>query len=642
MKDDRRPSRPHSPAVILAATDRLARELRLAESAQALSGQGGPDAAGRPVLWRPSEIRTLQGWAEQIWLDTWPQEQILNAVEELCIWQDTIQRDRDSDDRLAKMTLARKARTAASLARQYRISLSDIEQPTQDEALLANWANAVEEKLRQRGYITREQAVERAAEGLRTGRIAPPEGLTFVHGHLQITPLQQYLMDAVAATGVPVMSVRTLDSEAAGAPSVSCHQSPSRNDQYEVVAERIAAAWSRAHDGGQGQGPGRTLIVMPGVDAPGADARRDALETALKEYVAPWLLQPNGASRPVPWRYARGRSLSGQATVSIALEICELQQYDNPFSVLSRILLSPVLWTPEQRQVTASQEERLRRISGSRYSANDLRLRPGDDPPEHARQAASRLQALIEDSVNMPEHGYPSQYAQLWNARLETLGWPGPQPLDTLRYQGALAMRRALDEFSAMDVHIGRCSQATALRWLREIINTRSLEPSAQHEQPILIVSPEDAAGIQAEQIFVVDATADEIPAPASRIAFLSKATLTRAGYEWATPNGSLAWARRFCAHLSALSPHIEVHAPQRDERGGQLSPTELFGVAWERPQGRDRAPTQSQAWRSQANMQWSQIEAAMPTMDGCAAVRRSLPISALRPWWRCAGAAWA
>ncbi|MES1263447.1 MAG: hypothetical protein ABUL69_03770, partial [Peristeroidobacter soli] len=117
-----------------------------------------------------------------------------------------------------------------------------------------------------------------------------------------------------------------------------------------------------------GDEPPPTLLVL----CADPDSQRGLIESAFKPVLAPWLLLPAEGTRPVPWRFSSGRGLDQDPLIAVALAICGLSEYDNSLDEVSRVLMASVLWTPEQRELTAQADFSLRDEGGTRFTLHAL------------------------------------------------------------------------------------------------------------------------------------------------------------------------------------------------------------------------------------------------------------------------------
>ncbi|MGH8454310.1 MAG: PD-(D/E)XK nuclease family protein, partial [Nevskiales bacterium] len=175
----------------------------------------------------------------------------------------------------------------------------------------------------------------------------------------------------------------------------------------------------------------------------------------------------------------------------------------------------------------------------------------------------------------------------------------------------------ALATFSAMDRQIGTLAHGAALGWLREIVSSKAFEPRADHDQPILILTPDEAAGLPADHLFIVDATDDVLPGPSRRYPLLATEALLAAGVPAVTADSALATASALVAQLRTQSAAIHLSYSELDERGAQRQPTPLFGadLPWLK-YDRQTAQTAAERAASQPLLAWPADDPIPPVRD--------------------------
>ncbi|MGH8458650.1 MAG: hypothetical protein ACRESV_04815, partial [Nevskiales bacterium] len=355
----------------------------------------------------------------------------------------------------------------------------------------------------------------------------------------------------------------------------------------------------------QSEGPPVILVACPD-----PQARRERIEAAFRPVLAPWLLLPGEGQRPLPWRFARGRGLDRQPLVVAALSICGLSEHGNTLDELSRLLLASVLWTPAQRELCAQADSVLRELGGTQFP---LRLLARHVP----EPLGMRFQALLERVRTESKRALPSQWVEHFTQRLALLGWPGERPLASTGFQAREQWTLMLATLSAMDRQIGTLVHGVALDWLREIVSSKTFEPRADHDQPVLILTPDEATGLPADHLFMVDATDDVLPGPSRHYPLLATEALLAAGVPNVTADSALATASALVAQLRTQSAAIHLSYSELDERGAQRQPTPLFGadLPWLK-YDRQTAQTAAERAASQPLLAWPADDPIPPVRD--------------------------
>lgn len=542
-------------ALTLTTSETLARTLRREHAlARKRSGAGA---------WEVPAIYSLRRWCREQWLQTWPEEQLLHAVQELALWQGVIKDDPVAANVLSPNALAREARAMGRLVTQFEINPAVIPRFTEEHQAFARWHRAVAQKLLTQRWVTEAEIPGRVAALLDAGTLSPPPSLCVAGALHLLTPLENRLLRSLEQAGCAVQRL-----------SSSTHQASLSACSYGDDAQHYHAVACALRD-----------LLLPFTDSDELPTllvscediatQRDAIEAAFRPVLAPWLLLPGEGQRPIPWRFAVGRSLDQQPLVAVALTICGLTENENTLDTLSRLLLASVLWTPAQREQTAKTDFALRDLGGSYFSLR-LLARLTEEP------LGMRFQNLLEAVRAEPRLALPSAWAARFVQRLSALGWPGERVLHSAAFQAQERWQLALSTFSAMDRQLGEQSCSAALSWLREIVANQGFEARADHDQPILITTLTEAAALPADHLFILDATDAALPPAPRRYPLLATEALVAAAVPDATAASSLTAATELVARLRAQAQHIHLGYAQLDARGAERQPSTLFGeLAW-------------------------------------------------------------
>lgn len=537
--------------LILTATDRLARALREDDSlARRAAGAG---------VWEAPQIKSLRQWVQDQWTASWPPEQLLDSTQELALWTEAVLAD--STGLIAPLAAAREARRTEQLVHRHAL-VPERWGSTQEEHLaFLRWRRRVQARKRREGWITAAELPAAVAQAIREKRIRVPEALRLQGFVEDPAPAEQALLEALAQAGTRIEHAET-------PPRTTTPQRLRPADpeaQYRLIGLALRERLKRL---GPDDLPPRLILALPD-----PEAARDLIERLFRPLLAPWLDQPGEGSRPVPWRWGRGRPLAEQPWIAVALGICQLRPGGNAPADLSRLLLSTALWTGEDRPAAAEADLRLRDRGWPRVRW----LRLLEALPAALRP---RFEALGEVMARAARRGLPSDWAQHYRDRLNALGWPGRGTLDSAAYQAVADWDALLHRLSAMDAQLGAVESAVALRWLGELARATRFEPRAEYPQPIQILPLEEAVGLPCDALYVGDLLGGQFPGPAQASPLLPLEAQQRAGIPAASPGLWLAQARRLATHLAVLAPEVRLYAPAADAQGAEADPTPLFGAS--------------------------------------------------------------
>ena len=540
----------------LTATDGLARALRedisLARQAQGLAA------------WEAPRILTLQRWILDSWSAGWPAELLLQPAQELVLWRDLIDQDEAGAALLSPLSAAREARRADQLARRYQLDPSRMPAWREEHQAFLRWRARFDARLRRQGWLTAADLPAALSRRLRDRALPLPPAIRLCGFAQPLPPAEQALLDALREAGV---AVEQEPARPASAPRLRRHADAEA--QFRAIALDIRERLRPYAD--HARPPPRIVLALPD-----PDARRDLIETVFRPLLAPWLALPDGA-RAAPWRWEQGRPLAEQAWIDTALAIAALEPAGNEPATLSRLLLSAALWNETERGLAAEADYRLR-------DSGQPRLRLAlvlDALPQPLQPRFAALAGVVQAA---PRRALPSAWALHWQARLDAIGWPGSEALDSAAFQAVREWSRLLTRLGSMDLQLGAVGGAEALLWLRELARGQRFSPRVEHLQPITVLSYEEAAGLHCDALYIADASLDAFPGAARPSPFLAPELQLSAGLPGATPALQLQRAQRLARHLLTLSAEVQVSHAGVDERGAALQASPLFAAEGEWP----------------------------------------------------------
>ncbi len=554
------------------------------------------------TTWETPSIHGLRRWCRDQWLQTWPSAQLLHGVQELALWQRAIDQDGAARTVLSQSALAREARAMGRLATRYRIDVSQAPCYTEEHQAFARWHRAIRQELNARDWVLECELPQLVSDLVRKGEIPIPASLSLAGSIQQLTPQERHLLATLEQAGCRNQPCESPSRQ----PSMHAIAFTNDDQQFRGLAQAISTCLLSA----EGRTDALPVIL---VVCPDPASRRTQIEHAFRPVLAPWLLLPGEGQRPIPWRFASGLGLDRQPLASVALSVCGLSEHKNTLDELSRLLLASVLWTPEQRQACAQADYKLRDLGGTQFPLK-LLARHVPEP------LGMRFQALLEQIHHEPQRALPSQWVEHFKRRLSLLGWPGDRALASTAFQAREQWNLALATFSAMDQQLRELTHGSALGWLREIVSSKPFEPRADHDQPILVLSPEEAIGLPADHLFIVDATNDVLPGAVQRYPLLATEVLVAAGVPGITAAAALDSACQWVAQIQQQADVLHLSYATVDARGAERQPTSLFGkeLAWVEAQATS-TPVAAERAAAEPMLVWPDEDPIPPVQDAAA-----------------------
>ncbi|TJY57309.1 hypothetical protein E4T66_18050 [Sinimarinibacterium sp. CAU 1509] len=557
---------------IIAASDRVARDLRVRYSqAQKAAGRQG---------WFAPEIHSFRAWVSDAWMSQWPTEQLLYGAQELSLWLYAVESTEIGRGIVNKTAAARSARQVDRLLKRYGVDEAALVKPLpgDDEAAFGQWRAIVADKLKAKQWVTEDELPGRLLSALANQSWTPPGKILWV-GFLNETAMQCQLREALVAAGVDLEVTLGLDAVEA---QVSVRRPQSRIDQFRLIAAEVRDRLMPFTGKADADTPRLAILV------PDLQEARLSLEPVLREYVAPQSLVAGPEAGRRPWRYARGQALSEHPMIATALDVFDIEGGVDDLATVSRVLLSPWVFSGCSMASRADFELRIRNAGGTRFRRGRVhRLAQAwhDRAPQHGffKTAAEWFEVLGD----APAEQLPSAWAERWEMLLGAAGWGVATDASRELSQVQTSWAEALDALRAMDTQVREVSQRRAVVWLREILAETPFQPAADYLQPLQILGYDDVAGMAFDWVAVCDFTASNAPGAVFASGFVPADVLSAAGMLEATPEGCLVKATRWVEHLRTIAPQIEVYAPHVDDRGAELVPSRLidgWGDGGDRP----------------------------------------------------------
>lgn len=616
------------PPVILCATHRLTRELRLAHGrAQVAAGQ---------VRWAALQTATVSQWCSALLREALlsgalpvgvAPRLVLSATQERVLWERVIAEDAASDEAVDfydRAGLAGVAAEANALASAWRLHLSaDAAQSTatmsEETRRFIAWRDAFRSRCKEHGWLEPVRGLDWQIEALARGAGRLPTTVVFAgfdrlplqevpqkasqlapNLASQLAPQLAHLARVLAERGVRVMELR-LEGEAAGqAKAVALP---------ERAAEcRAAAAWA-AQRLNAALSASSAPAVRIGIIVPELAALRETLNDALDEYLQPAALNPAQAQctdSPRRHAFSLGVPLTREPLVQVALELLTLAA--NPGRVeQARLgeLLRGAFWSSEIETDARHRIEALMREKLAPEVTLERLLRLARRA-ELDKIAAPRLVADLARLAGWRAANGGRQLPSTWATRfadlLGAVGWPGERALTPRETEARAAFDEMLDSLGTLDAVLGKASVTggnphgtgdTASR-LRKLCAERMFQPeltsAAAAQVAISVMGPLEPAAAPFDALWVMGMNEHLWP-PAARPNPLLPADLQRrTGLPEASAEGQVALARAAHERLLKSAPEVVFSFAQADG-GRELRASPLLAhiarvESWDMPKG--------------------------------------------------------
>ncbi|MCO4810280.1 MAG: PD-(D/E)XK nuclease family protein [Gammaproteobacteria bacterium] len=356
--------------------------------------------------------------------------------------------------------------------------------------------------------------------------------------------------------------------------SVSDAPVPVRSGQPDLVPFatkedelRAAGDWARAR---LQENPEQYIaIVANGLD-------RDAARMAglVREGLMPgYRLSPTPLADALNVSY--GRRLSSYPLISIGLLWLRWLVRDLRATEVSQLLRSPLI-VAGPGSGRARLELRLRRLPDRHWSPSMITsaLQGKDESPD-ASEWLQRVAAITKNRRDLTGAASPAHWAVTVDEVLKAAGWPGKQRLRSAEFQAVNRWRDLLNDLARMDLVSARMSLETALNQLESMAADAVFQPESEHAR-VHLMGPLEASGLEFDALWLTGVTAAQWPPAGNPSALVSRRLQEQHGMPDATPDDTVAYARRLLGSLCAAAPVMVCSYPLTEDDAEQ-TPSDLL-----------------------------------------------------------------
>lgn len=551
-----------SPPVILCASHRLTRELRLAH--------GRAQAAAGRLRWAALQTATLSQWCgavlrEALLSGALPPgilpRRVLSAMQERVLWEQVIADDAAADDVADfydRAGLAAAAAEANALAEAWRLPLNaDMAASTEAARFLA-WREVFRQRCKEHGWLEAVRALEGQVDALARGAGRMPAAVVFA-GFSRMSPQEARLARVLSERGVRIFEFHAGRDAPAEAQAVAL---PDRAAEC-----RAAAAWAaqRLNDA-----PGSRIAIV----VPELAALRDTLDDSLAAAL------PGRVRRHA---FAVGAPLARQPLVQVALELLVLAA--SVATSAGRVeqarlgeLLRGTYWTSEiETDARHRLEARMREKLPPEISIERLArlLRRAELDGLAAPQLLAHLEAL--QAFRQPGRHLPSHWRERFAELLAAVGWPGERPLLEPEAQAQAAFDEMLVGLSDLDGVLGKVGAGDTANRLRKLCAERMfLAESGNAGVAVQVMGPLEPLASPYDALWVMGMNDHLWPPPPRANPLLPAELQRRATTPEASAEVQVALARAAHERLLRSAPTVVFSCAQADG-GRALRPSPLL-----------------------------------------------------------------
>lgn len=550
---------------VITATTRLARELRR-------DHDQFQEAEGR-ASWPTAQIMPLSAWLAEMWKNGLFSDhpatagRLLRPAEERLIWEDVI-RSMAGNSLLDVPSTAEAAGRSWERLCGWAIPLdTEAWNASEDARTFLGWAREFQARCRRNGWISSAELPGSVADLIDRGAARVPGEAEFA-GFLELSPVQQRLIDALVRRGVKVRE-RAHINEGGDAARVGFA------DAGREI--RAAAEWARRCL--ESDPDGRDPPFRIGIVVPGLSQRRDEIERAFGD-----VLHPRNRLRPDldPVRcfnISLGRPLDEHPVIQTAFLFLGTDPGDLAVERAGRMLRSPFLpGAAEEMTGRALLDADLRAVGAPEVSLSDVidlvRQRRGDSG---CPGLVTLLETWSEKYKTLQASRLPSDWAPALSAFLHDIGWPGDRTLDSIEYQTLEVWRELLSNLANLDDVFGLIPLHEAVDVLRNLSTARQFQPESA-PAPVQILGVFESSGLCFDRLWLMGLhdgawPADPVPDP-----FIPVRLQRQYDLPGSSPIRELEFTRLLTGRLLSSAPSVVVSYPEREE-DADLAVSPLVGM---------------------------------------------------------------
>lgn len=516
-------------------------------------------ATGREV-WEAADILPVGAFIERLYDDARYSDvsaalpRLLTDAQEQELWQAAIRSSRWGDLLLTVSQAATDCRRAWTLAHEWDIAGALGKFPGNDDArAFAEWSDDYARRCHRDGNTDGARLPDVVANLLGSATVRRPAMLV-LYAFDVVPPQLRRFLDVCARQGIEVCACgpRLQPGE------VQRFAFASAREELEAAARwartRLEAGAGRAADGSSGVG--RIGVVVPELGP-----RRKEVARVFARIMRPGHNLPGAESAALPFNISIGAPLSDYPLVHAALSIIELAGSEVGFEQAAKLIRSPFLAGAESGMARRARlEAAMRRIAPARLTLGKLVGLVESDP-----DLRSLLDALFTRAkLNPLAERSPQDWGRHFSELLAAAGFPGERGLDSVEFQTRAKFNETLAEFAKLEHVAPRMSFAYALARLRRLCADTLFQPETP-DAPVQVLGVLESAGLEFDALWVSGLTDDVWPLRARPNPFLPPALQRKAGIPEASPEATLARARRITEGWLGAAGEVILSHPEMD-----------------------------------------------------------------------------
>ena len=467
--------------------------------------------------WPTLPCYSIDGWLQSLWEKlqqcyfNGSDKLLLKPVQETLIWERIIQEHSQGHELLNPRLTAAMAIDAWHRLQQWQMDTESSGSLQGEMALFKRWMDRYVERCRDSKYTDSSLILHSLNQALAESILELPKAIA-LYGFDVITPLTRRLLDSYTERGVNVYPVNI--SKDAEIWRIQLDD----EDKEIITAARWAAALLARHE--------NTRSIQIGIVVPQLASIRAKVERLFNNVFEPQHLLTSYARHVSPLNFSAAQPLGETPLVQAAVNALQLNRQQLEMELVSHILRSPFIGITDELSLRAILDVELR--SGSLLvSTPALRAAAGKyGCPDLFRRLRQFHQ--LHRAGHRYEH-MPSEWAMIFAAQLQVLGWPGSRPLDAVEFQQVQHWHTVMEQLAALDQVTGAVDLNMVLAQLRQLALQHPFHARTA-QSPVQILGMLEAAGMLFDYVWVMHMDDRNWPMPPQPPPDLGRTNLLRQG----------------------------------------------------------------------------------------------------------------
>jgi len=501
--------------------------------------------SSQPITWQSPDILPITSWLQRCWQeltsvnDSQQPLLLLNNIQEQVLWQQIIRNSSASNPLLQIEATAQAAQQAWQLCQQWNINYRDsIFTYTEDSKTWQSWAAQFEKLCNDNQWLDLSTLPYQLINAFQAKTITLPKRI-FLVGFDEINPQQTKLFEILRQQGCKILDINHLHETS------HAQQLALINTEAEIksMAQWSYQLWQQG-------------IKQIGCVIPNLTTIRSKVITIFNEVFSEKI-------HATPFNISAGLNLKEYPIIYTALStlgfnyFCETTQ-------ASFLLRSPFLAYAEQEMTQRAQLDATLRAEMEPWL--NLQQIIVAAKKNHCPQLAKLLQAFNLTLENKVNHLFPQQWALYFSQQLAALGWPGERTLSSEEFQLTAAWSTLLNEFSKLDLILGKIDKKTALQYLNQLAANTIFQPQTTTEISIQILGILETAGLNFEYLWVMGLDDVSWPPAAKPNPFIPYSLQRKLGLPHASSQRELHFAQLNTKRLLHSANNVIFSYPQQQD----------------------------------------------------------------------------